>query len=718
MSKLTQAFEGLLGTKQDILASFPALLGNGQGIVDVPGEVNKVFVRVADQVQEVRCTRLTVRIDWLPIIVGTTAEEPNVTQVLSANLGVLNAMGYALGTVTSHALTHQLWATDGGTDPIYLQGYQILPGRLGPVATSVSVTVYPFILYVNDQWQEIGNVTLSLSAQVPATAGKCRMVLISVDTSGDLVQTAGSEVDLASLAPLTDTPQPPAGTKIVLGAVRCYQGQTKTQMGRQNKDILDLRWFVAYHTHDAVEVGIANVKLDDLAVPDDNTDLNATTGHHGLLAKLGGGTTNFLRADGTWAAPPAGGAADPNFYIDGRLVAIANTGGAYVSPKAQTIDAIYIYCKDPGSAGSTIVDINKNGTTIFTTQGNRPTLAYNDADGVAKGTPDVAALAENDVLTLDIDQVATGVESLSVVITFTGGSGGESGSVASTGPLSGLATYGTKMERIEAELFNAGTTRTLIDYSGSGMVLSFWAALSGNYVSKDAVYKIYVDGEENPSVEFDIGSLGLHFMDTGVFSTNNVSIENYSTSRWSSFTFKFAIPFASHIRIDAINPTGTNGSIYSQVFYTTDITDTKRLKSAGNTWVNKVTVNSNSSFDFLDLAAGSGVVVWHSMVFQGVSNNTAIESDVNVYVNGEGSPSISSTGTEDWFMSAWDWLAGARSTPWELSTYNASNIHVAGLDLMELLGGIKFDNGITVTWDTAEATTNAYLSYLILYYED
>ncbi len=77
MSKLAQAFEGLLGTKQDILASFPALLGNGQGMVDVPGEPNKVYVRVAGQVQEVRCTRLTVRIDWLPIIVGTTAEEPN-----------------------------------------------------------------------------------------------------------------------------------------------------------------------------------------------------------------------------------------------------------------------------------------------------------------------------------------------------------------------------------------------------------------------------------------------------------------------------------------------------------------------------------------------------------------------------------------------------------------------------------------------------------------
>lgn len=47
------------------------------------------------------------------------------------------------------------------------------------------------------------------------------------------------------------------------------------------------------------------VKLDELAAPTDVTTLNATTALHGLLPKLGGGTTNFLRADGAWAAPTA-----------------------------------------------------------------------------------------------------------------------------------------------------------------------------------------------------------------------------------------------------------------------------------------------------------------------------------------------------------------------------------------------------------------------------
>jgi hypothetical protein len=56
-----------------------------------------------------------------------------------------------------------------------------------------------------------------------------------------------------------------------------------------------------------------NRKLDDFGTPDDNTDLNATISSHGLCPKLGGGTTNFLRADGTWAAPAGGGSlSDPS----------------------------------------------------------------------------------------------------------------------------------------------------------------------------------------------------------------------------------------------------------------------------------------------------------------------------------------------------------------------------------------------------------------------
>lgn len=61
-------------------------------------------------------------------------------------------------------------------------------------------------------------------------------------------------------------------------------------------------------------------KLDDLSAPDDNTDLNATTSKHGLLPKLDGATTKFLRGDGTWAAPSgAGDVVGPSSNTDGYI---------------------------------------------------------------------------------------------------------------------------------------------------------------------------------------------------------------------------------------------------------------------------------------------------------------------------------------------------------------------------------------------------------------
>lgn len=57
----------------------------------------------------------------------------------------------------------------------------------------------------------------------------------------------------------------------------------------------------------------------------DVTTADATTARHGLLPKLGGGTTNFLRADGTWAAPPAGGGSVPPAVSAAALMTAYNS---------------------------------------------------------------------------------------------------------------------------------------------------------------------------------------------------------------------------------------------------------------------------------------------------------------------------------------------------------------------------------------------------------
>ena len=105
------------------------------------------------------------------------------------------------------------------------------------------------------------------------------------------------------------------------------------------------------------------------------------------------------------------------WYIAGALSVGSEQGSVWICPRSLAIEKAFIHCKTPGTAGSTIVDIHLNGTTIFTTQANRPQLQWDDADKKAEsGTPEVASLSEGDIVSLDVDQIAAGAEDLSVIL--------------------------------------------------------------------------------------------------------------------------------------------------------------------------------------------------------------------------------------------------------------------------------------------------------------
>jgi hypothetical protein len=60
------------------------------------------------------------------------------------------------------------------------------------------------------------------------------------------------------------------------------------------------------HASTHISGGSDSVKLDDLAVPDDNTDLNASASRHGLLPKLPDDSGKYLNGAGSWATVSAG----------------------------------------------------------------------------------------------------------------------------------------------------------------------------------------------------------------------------------------------------------------------------------------------------------------------------------------------------------------------------------------------------------------------------
>lgn len=83
--------------------------------------------------------------------------------------------------------------------------------------------------------------------------------------------------------------------------------------------------------------------------------------------------------------------------------------GAWIPNTAFVITSVWIWHGTAGTSSSTILDLNKNGTTMYTTQANRPTINFADADGKVQATlPDVTSIAAGDIITIDIDQVEGG----------------------------------------------------------------------------------------------------------------------------------------------------------------------------------------------------------------------------------------------------------------------------------------------------------------------
>ncbi|HML23525.1 MAG TPA: hypothetical protein PKD09_17850 [Aggregatilinea sp.] len=89
---------------------------------------------------------------------------------------------------------------------------------------------------------------------------------------------------------------------------------------------------------------------------------------------------------------------------------ILNESGA-----ARTITKVALSIDTAPTGAAVIVDVHKNGTTIFTTQANRPQIA----DGAYAGestTIDVATWSDGEYLTVDIDQIGSSVAGANMTV--------------------------------------------------------------------------------------------------------------------------------------------------------------------------------------------------------------------------------------------------------------------------------------------------------------
>lgn len=102
------------------------------------------------------------------------------------------------------------------------------------------------------------------------------------------------------------------------------------------------------------------------------------------------------------------------FSIAGTLTVGAGTARWYFN-RTVTITNVAASVGTAPTGASAIFDVNKNGTTIFSTQGNRPTIAASAFTDLTS-TPDVVTFASGDYMTVDVDQIGSTIAGANAVI--------------------------------------------------------------------------------------------------------------------------------------------------------------------------------------------------------------------------------------------------------------------------------------------------------------
>lgn len=106
------------------------------------------------------------------------------------------------------------------------------------------------------------------------------------------------------------------------------------------------------------------------------------------------------------------------FSREGNLTTLVGKARLYF-PWSVTVINVRATVGTAPSGASIIVDVNKNGSTLYTTQSSRPTIA---AGAFASGlqAPQTTALTTTDYMTVDVDQVGSTVPGadLSVIVTY------------------------------------------------------------------------------------------------------------------------------------------------------------------------------------------------------------------------------------------------------------------------------------------------------------
>ena len=232
-----------------------------------------------------------------------------------------------------------------------------------------------------------------------------------------------------------------------------------------------------------------------------------------------------------------------------------------------------------------------------------------------------------------------------------------------------------------------GETLTLLDSAGPAIITHLWITISSpeEFHLKKLVLRMYWDNEPTPSVETPVGDFfGLGLGDYFLYQSIPLSVG--SDMALNSF---FPMPFQKHAKVTVTNEgkQQVNNFYFNldyQLYQKPLPADTLyfhaqyRQAAPARGWDNHWEKNSDPAVEGKKNLQGQDNYVWLEAVgrghFVGVTMSILQnqdgwwgEGDDMFFIDGEQTPSINGTGSEDYFLGAW----GFGSHPFAYSTYGA-----------------------------------------------
>jgi hypothetical protein len=241
------------------------------------------------------------------------------------------------------------------------------------------------------------------------------------------------------------------------------------------------------------------------------------------------------------------------------------------------------------------------------------------------------------------------------------------------------SSYDRTGANADARQIAPGETLTVFDESGPGIITHIWFTIASGdpWHLKALVLRAYWDGESNPSVETPVGDFfGLGLGD--YYGYQSIPLSVGSDKALNCF---FPMPFQKHARITITNEgTAKTDAFYFNIdfrAYTKPLPADQlyfhaqyRQANPNHGWTSDWSSNGDPRVNHKPNLNGEGNYVWMEATgrghFVGVTMSILQnqddwwgEGDDMFFIDGETKPSINGTGSEDYFLGAWGFTAGA-----------------------------------------------------------